>query len=428
MTLQSRKKRQTTPLNIRRTNSNSARHYCSYRIGYCSSAIALFFILVASPPATAEDSSSQLQWGRLATTKLRTSTQQRKPSRQNSLRETTARVPGKVVTASLQEEKTSSIVPVVEHQNIVVERNSPIYGEVNAETSSYDPFDEDDRIAQLPDDPFDDPANQFGEDDAPFNDTDEDLEDIEAAVEREIERRRSAQDLLEDDPAEDLEFETPEVDPLDELEDEAPLADDPRDEDRMQPDDNNLDLPEFYLDEPDDPEVTPEQLRQRSEELQRESQQREENCREEIEKVEAKKISSIDLSIHVDGKAGEDFPHECSISNTAHQPRQWCAITYNWKASALCHKPLYFEQVQLERYGHSWGPYVQPIMSGVHFFSSVPLLPYKMGIRTPTECVYTLGYYRPGSCAPYLIDPIPFTWRAALFQGAVTTGIPFIVP
>jgi hypothetical protein len=28
------------------------------------------------------------------------------------------------------------------------------------------------------------------------------------------------------------------------------------------------------------------------------------------------------------------------------------ASTYPYHASALCHKPLYFEEVQLERYGH----------------------------------------------------------------------------
>ncbi|MEM8946814.1 MAG: hypothetical protein AAGD11_16690, partial [Planctomycetota bacterium] len=178
----------------------------------------------------------------------------------------------------------------------------------------------------------------------------------------------------------------------------------------------------------DEAELTPEELQQRSEEKQREREESEENCREEIEKLEADPISSIDLSIRVPGNAGEDFPYECSVSKSRHEPRQWPQITYNWKASAICHKPLYFEQVQLERYGHSWGPYVQPIMSGVHFFSTVPILPYKMGIRTPNECVYTLGYYRPGSCAPYMIDPVPFTWRAAMFEGAVATGIPFIIP
>jgi hypothetical protein len=99
-----------------------------------------------------------------------------------------------------------------------------------------------------------------------------------------------------------------------------------------------------------------------------------------------------------------------------------------WKASGLCHKPLYFEQVQLERYGHSWGPYVQPIMSGAHFFATFPVLPYKMGIQTPNECVYTLGHYRPGNCAPYMIEAVPFTWRAALFEAGAWVGGAAAIP
>jgi len=152
------------------------------------------------------------------------------------------------------------------------------------------------------------------------------------------------------------------------------------------------------------------------------------NCADEVDKVRSERIDDIDLSIVLEGDAGEDFPFECQLDAGHVEPRQWPQITYNWKAAALSHKPLYFEQVHLERYGHSWGPYVQPIMSGVHFFGTIPILPYKMGIRTPTESVYTLGYYRPGSCAPYLIDPIPFTWRAALFQGGFSTAMPFIFP
>ena len=70
----------------------------------------------------------------------------------------------------------------------------------------------------------------------------------------------------------------------------------------------------------------------------------------------------------------------------------------------------------------------QPIASGVHFFGTLPILPYKMGLQTPNECVYALGYYRPGSCAPYMIDPLPFTWRAALFEAGAWVGGAAVVP
>ncbi|TWT85986.1 hypothetical protein Pla123a_07940 [Posidoniimonas polymericola] len=153
------------------------------------------------------------------------------------------------------------------------------------------------------------------------------------------------------------------------------------------------------------------------------------NCSEELAELKASRIAQIDLQIHPTGSAGEDFPIECGIDDgTPFADRQWDQVCYMWKASALCHKPLYFEDVQLERYGHSWGPAVQPIVSGVHFFTRIPAIPYMMGIQAPNECVYTLGHYRPGSCAPYLIEPIPFTWRAAAMQGAAVSGVVFGLP
>jgi hypothetical protein len=115
-------------------------------------------------------------------------------------------------------------------------------------------------------------------------------------------------------------------------------------------------------------------------------------------------------------------PQDCPLGNAVFQPRSFAPITFTWTASALCHKPLYFEDVQLERYGHMWGPWLQPFMSGGRFFLTIPVLPYKMGVELPNECMYTLGYYRPGDCAPYLLDPIPLSVRGALFEAGAWVG------
>lgn len=154
-----------------------------------------------------------------------------------------------------------------------------------------------------------------------------------------------------------------------------------------------------------------------------------EDCAEGLAELKAKGLDSIDLEIGVTGVEGEDFPFVCSVDDgSLFTPREWAEVTFMWKASALCHKPLYFEDVHLERYGHSWGPVAQPIVSGAHFFTRFPVLPYCMGLKAPNECVYTLGHYRPGNCAPYMIDPIPFTWRAALFETAGVFGVIGILP
>jgi hypothetical protein len=49
-----------------------------------------------------------------------------------------------------------------------------------------------------------------------------------------------------------------------------------------------------------------------------------------------------------------------------------------------------------------------------------------MGVTPPTECMYALGHYRPGNCAPYMINPVPLSCRgAALEAGAVAGAIWF---
>jgi hypothetical protein len=118
----------------------------------------------------------------------------------------------------------------------------------------------------------------------------------------------------------------------------------------------------------------------------------------------------------------------CKLEAGPFEERNWAPTTFMWKASGLCHKPAYFEQVHLERYGHSTGPYTQPLASAAHFFLTVPILPYKMGLYPPGECMYTLGYYRPGSCAPYLLDPLPLSIRAGLAQAGAVTGLAAIIP
>lgn len=134
-----------------------------------------------------------------------------------------------------------------------------------------------------------------------------------------------------------------------------------------------------------------------------------------------------DLSTNITPPEG-DLPHDCPLGNDPFVARNFAPITFSWNASGLCHKPLYFEDVQLERYGHMCGPWLQPFASAGQFFVTIPFLPYKMGLEPPNECIYTLGYYRPGDCAPYMIDPIPISVRAALFEGAAIVGCGFAFP
>lgn len=80
-------------------------------------------------------------------------------------------------------------------------------------------------------------------------------------------------------------------------------------------------------------------------------------------------------------------------------PRPWSGSLVTWQASWLCHQPLYFQEVAAERYG-AYCPYVQPLISGADFFARFPALPVMVLKHNPCECVYTLGYGRPGTPPP----------------------------
>ena len=112
-----------------------------------------------------------------------------------------------------------------------------------------------------------------------------------------------------------------------------------------------------------------------------------------------------------------ELPEECNFEGEEYQLRDFRLTTFTWVAAATCHKPLYFEQVGVERYGHSAGPIAQPIISGVHFFGDIVMLPYHAGLTPPKECIYTLGHYRPGDCAPWLLPGFPFSERAFKWEG-----------
>lgn len=123
-----------------------------------------------------------------------------------------------------------------------------------------------------------------------------------------------------------------------------------------------------------------------------------------------------------------EFPRECPLGDKPFYGRQFACTKYTWKSSSLCHKPLYFEDIQLERYGNTRHWLFQPAISGTRFVASIITLPYQMGLAPPNECVYTLGYYRPGDCAPHLRYKIPFNLRAAAFQAAAVGGLIALVP
>jgi hypothetical protein len=108
--------------------------------------------------------------------------------------------------------------------------------------------------------------------------------------------------------------------------------------------------------------------------------------------------------------------------------RHWANSEFNWVASNLAAQPAYWDDVPLERYGQSVCPLAQPGISGVKFFLTFPIIPYKIGVDRTHDLIYTLGYYRPGSPTPPVRQVLPFEWDAAIFEALAVTGMVFILP
>lgn len=414
MTSPLRKNRRTTRRSLRALKATS---------GALSAALALTMLFSFSSDFSSAD---ELQWRAAGTAGA-------KPPATADLRQA-------VVRAAVQEPTRSVVVnrdgerlaqapagfDPFEADDQLTEEDAAMPAAEPAAPSQFDPFEEEAAEEASVEDAFEEPATV--QDALPG--AAEELDEAKKAIDQEMMRREvesgAAEEMAGPEMAPEEESAAPE-EPAMEDELVVPPGDEGAEDDRSTSEDE-LDLDLQYGEGLPMPELTPEQIEQRRQQIEKEQREHAENCEELYDSARADSIKNISLDISLKGAAGEDFPFECTGRNPQFQPRSWSQTVYLWKASGVCHKPLYFEQVQLERYGHSWGPVLDPIVSGAHFFGTVPILPYKMGLQTPQECVYALGYYRPGSCAPYMITQPGFTWRAAAFQTGVVTGTAAAVP
>ena len=157
------------------------------------------------------------------------------------------------------------------------------------------------------------------------------------------------------------------------------------------------------------------------------------DCRASREYLLNRTLADISLNIAVSGVPGADFPVSCDIETqkiplNSYRFSQEEPLNFAWTASGLCHKPLYFREIQAERYGHSIGRVSQPFLSAAHFFCNVAILPYNMGMRPPQECVYALGHYWPGDPAPRYIPAVPISIRGGLMQAGAVLGAVYVLP
>jgi hypothetical protein len=109
------------------------------------------------------------------------------------------------------------------------------------------------------------------------------------------------------------------------------------------------------------------------------------------------------------------------------ESRAWSVQSVQYAASGFCHRPLYFEEINLERYGNNFGPCLQPFVSAAAFYGRVPLLPYLMAADHPWDTECTLGHYRPGNRVPYQPSHLPWSTRGSLLEAGLITGLFFAI-
>jgi hypothetical protein len=91
------------------------------------------------------------------------------------------------------------------------------------------------------------------------------------------------------------------------------------------------------------------------------------------------------------------------------------------------YQPLYFEEPNLERYGRSSG-HLQPVLSGMRFFATIPALPYAMTVHRPNRLYLWRWPYEAGWGAPRVRELPPLDAKASLVQASLLTGLIFVVP
>jgi hypothetical protein len=166
-----------------------------------------------------------------------------------------------------------------------------------------------------------------------------------------------------------------------------------------------------------------------------EPQLTEDQMAEELEAFELEVKPIHELSTRIRPEAGElpknyaaaRFVREGEVAHRMGFSRSRSETWMSWEAPALCYRPLYFEDINLERHGYKI-PLIQPALSAAHFFGRVPLMPYMMVSEGHRDCRYTLGHYRPGDYAPYSLYIPRLRLDASVAELAVAAGLIFAFP
>jgi hypothetical protein len=116
------------------------------------------------------------------------------------------------------------------------------------------------------------------------------------------------------------------------------------------------------------------------------------------------------------------FPKDPVLGdNQLYGGRAWPVQTVAYVPLAMGYEPLYFEDINAERYAWDAGIF-QPFLSLGKFYVDFLTLPYNMGVIHPWAFETDAGFIRPGDPAPYLCYVPPFSWTGLTLEAAAVFG------
>lgn len=128
------------------------------------------------------------------------------------------------------------------------------------------------------------------------------------------------------------------------------------------------------------------------------------------------------------GKTELEFPDELNIRiKSPLEARHFKPMSTNVKPAYVVYQPLYFEQLNYERYGWDLGVF-QPLVSTSQFYIDVLMLPYNFASNPPWHCEANAGYGIPGDAEPLRFLTPAFSWRGVAAQAGVMVGGAGIFP
>jgi hypothetical protein len=98
----------------------------------------------------------------------------------------------------------------------------------------------------------------------------------------------------------------------------------------------------------------------------------------------------------------------------------------NRYTTSFCHRPLYFEELNLERCGNTYGCATN-VVSGFHFLTNTAMLPYRLATQRPDCPVPTRGDCQTCQGYSHDIEPFGFESRGVLVEAAAAAGFVFLL-